>query len=136
MAITDAQRAKALQFAGDEGIERGANAGEWFAQDAFGGRSRAGAIHAGIILRGIEDIDSRVMDSFPAPNLSGEWADGLTAPELVSYAMDAAGVDEEAEAEAVNDLFADICDEYENAFSDAVVDKITDLAQSTLGIVA
>jgi 2-oxo-4-hydroxy-4-carboxy--5-ureidoimidazoline (OHCU) decarboxylase len=55
------------------------------------------------------------------PDLSGEWADTLTGPMLVSDAMEVAGIDE-ADPEA-DSLFADVTDAYEDAFYEALHDR-------------
>lgn len=132
MAITIEQADKACEYARAEGAERGRNAAEWYAQDTFGGRVTRGADAAARkVLQGIDDGDPEIWDTLPVPDLSGEWADLLNGSQLVSDAVEAAGIDEETED--VNSLFADVCDAYENAFHDSVVATIARYAKNTLG---
>lgn len=65
------------------GAEHGKTAAGWFTQYAFGGRhtgdSKAAAAE---ILRQLEDGDPAFWDSANVPDLSGQWADSLTARRL------------------------------------------------------
>jgi hypothetical protein len=88
------------------------------------------------ILAGIEAGDSAVTDTFPSADLSGQWADTLTGPQLVADAWHAAGVNED-QLDALRakgeDGFSEICDTYEAAFSQAVEDEIARVARETIG---
>ena len=69
------------------------------------------------ILAGIEDGDPEVMDSLPVPDLSGEWADRMTATELLDMV---GGTEDEA---------TDVFEAYEVAFSRAVTDEAESAAR-------
>lgn len=56
--------------------EYGKNMAEWWWQDSFGGRGRGTKEQAEAILTGIDDGDPAVLDSLPACDFSGQWADG------------------------------------------------------------
>ena len=84
--------------------------------------------NAAAILRGIEDGDPAVLDTFPFPDLSGQWADTLTGPQLVRDALEYAG--EDPDGDEAQDAFGDICDAYEAAFSAAVEDYIGSIARA------
>lgn len=133
---TEAAYDAAIDYARKLGAEHGRNAAEWWLQDTFGGRvsPRVERMAAGPILRGIEDGDPAILDTFPAPDLSGEWADTLTGPQLLADAFADADPDHPAD-EAMfwhADAFTDLCDAYESAFSDAVTDAIETAARAVL----
>lgn len=112
--------AKAIEYAKANGAADGAGAAGWYVQDTIGGRvSGDPAKAARYLLRGIENGDSAITDGFPFADLSGEWADSLTGPELVVAAL---GADDETPE--YSDWFSDICDAYEIAYSDAVANEI------------
>jgi hypothetical protein len=83
----------ALAYAAARGAGDGANAAGWYVQDTIGGRVSGDPTKAArYILRGIDDGDSAVTDGFPFADLSGQWADSLTGPQLVNDAWASAGV--------------------------------------------
>jgi hypothetical protein len=124
---------RALAYARTLGAEHGANAAEWYVQDTIGGRVSGDPVKAArYILRGIEDGDSAITDGFPFADLSGQWADTLTGPQLEADALDAAGVhDGDGLAEDM-EWFTDICDAYESAFSEATETAIATAARAIL----
>lgn len=65
----------------DQGRADGANAAEWWAQDAIGGRAATGDTErtARRIIAGMDDCDPEIYDGLPHADLSGEMADGETA---------------------------------------------------------
>lgn len=128
----------AIAYAAERGRLAGENAAGWWAQDTIGGRlSRAttAADNARRILRGIADGDPAVLDTLPAADLSGQWADTLTGPSLTADALRAAGLPEPSDdaltAERA-ELFTEVCDAYETAFSDAVESAIVDACKAIL----
>lgn len=131
-----AQLDKAIDYARKIGAEHGRNAAAWYAQDAFGGRVTRGADeNASRIIGGMEDGDPEVYDSLPQPDLSGQWADSLTGPELVNDALvatDEWDVDTAEYVERAQDWFSDICDAYEDAFREACEDEIERAARLAL----
>jgi hypothetical protein len=112
----------AIAFARDEGASDGKAAASWY----FDGNTDT-ATYANV-LRGIEDGDPAVTDTFPAPDLSGQWADGRTGPFLVKDAADAAHA-ATGHYPHTDEWFADICDAYETAFSEAVETEIARMAR-------
>ena len=106
---TNALETNAEAYARVTGDRDGDAAASWYTVNETNARA---------ILRGILDGDPAVLDTFPTADLSGQWADTLTGPELVRDALDYAGQD--PDGEAAEYAFSDICDAYETAFSDAV----------------
>jgi len=123
----------ALTYATERGRQDGTNAAGWYTMDTIGGRvSRAEDAQRGAraIIAGIEDGDPAVLDTFPAPDLSGERADSLTSSDLTRDAWAAAGIAPE-DQDGYEDA-TDICDAYETAFSDAVENEIARAAREVL----
>ncbi|MEV4575946.1 hypothetical protein AB0K16_22140 [Nonomuraea jabiensis] len=73
------------------------------------------------VLKGIEDGDPEVLDTFPTHGLSGEMADGFSARDLEI----ALGINPDDESED----FGDVCDAYEEAFNTAVETEIARVAR-------
>lgn len=67
--------------------------------------------------------------TLPAPDLSGEWADGYTPQRLY---VDCGGTMTRAQ-DYSNDIGAALCDAYEAAFSDAVETAVRAACESALG---
>lgn len=137
VSTNDAAYDAALAYARERGTDDGQNAAGWYVQETFGGHAYASADDAegaALILRGIEDGDPAVLDTFPFADLSGEWADTLTGPQLVSEAVSEVdlGEDDARKADRLNDWFTDVCDAYENAFSDAVSAEIERAAREVV----
>ena len=121
----------AIKYAAKRGRQDGTNAAGWYTMDTIGGRvSRAEDAQRGAraIIAGIEDGDPAVLDTFPAPDLSGERAD--SSSDLTRDAWAAAGIAPE-DQDGYEDA-TDICDAYETAFSDAVSDEIARAAREVL----
>ena len=79
------------------------------------------------ILQGIADGDPMVEDMIPRADLSGEWADTLTGPQLVAESISEAHEPDDPDHYA--DSFSEICRAYEQAFSDAAQDEIARAAR-------
>lgn len=125
---TDTAYDAAIKYAADLGSEHGRNAASWYVQDVT--RDDPARV-AGKLLRGIEDGDPAVLDGFSFADLSGEWADSLTGPQLVSDAWASAGHDPAVNVD-IAEGYSDICDAYETAFSSAVEDAIASAARAIL----
>lgn len=124
----------AIEYARTEGTRAGTAAASW----VFDGNTPEEAYTA--VLRGLDDGDPAVYDTLPYPDLSGEWADSLTGPQLVDDALSAAGVTVDDETGNPSrermDWFTDICDAYETAFNDAVEDEVRRVALYQTGSAA
>ena len=144
--MTDSYDA-AITYAADLGAEHGRNAAEWYLQDVFQPvHADAMPAQARRILRGIDDGDPAIQDTFPFPDLSGQWADSLTGPQLVADALTAAGLVHDGDAYSRPyghapgacpvcdswDAPGDIADAYETAFRDAVESAIADACRAVL----
>lgn len=142
--VAAAGHARAIAYAADRGRRDGTGAGEWFAQDAFGGRvTRGAAESAERILAGIADGDPAVTDGLPFADLSGETAGTLTGPALVDDARYAGGLQHsdrhDLYAETFRetcdacrftaDAFTDVCDAYESAYATAAAETVERLAR-------
>lgn len=129
---------RAIDYATKRGEEDGRNAAGWYVQDTIGGRASGDPVKAArYILRGIDNGDSAVTDGFPFADLSGEWADTLTGPQLVEDAI--VNVDDWTMTReawvaywAAREPFTPICDAYEVAFSTAAQDEIERAALAIL----
>ena len=145
--MTDSYDA-ALAYATERGRQDGTNAAGWYVQDTLGGSAYGPAgLAARNVLAGIEDGDPAVLDTFPSPDLSGQWADSLTGPQLVEDAWWRAGIGAgeshteryadyldklDAMRATDSDAFTDLCDAYETAYTDAVSDEIARAAREVL----
>jgi hypothetical protein len=129
--VGSADYQKAIVYAAERGTRDGENACDsqyW----PGGGRDTDGAQNARAwarkVLVTLETGDSGSVDFLPSADLSGEWADTLTGPELVSDAVWRAygGLwDDRPELEqSCADWFSDICAAYETAFDQAASDYL------------
>lgn len=103
----------AIERAENRGMQDGRAAGSWF----FDGNTED--ITFQIVLKGIEDGDPAVMDSFPSSPLSGEWADDLTPAQLF----------EDLDMSGEEDYADDVLRAFEDAFSSAAHDEIERVAR-------
>lgn len=118
------ESSKEERHAYDIGRRHGRNAADWAIQDLWGGRATRGEKeNAQRILKGIEEGDPEVMDAFKLPDLSGEWADGMTPQSL----YEAIGVSEE-EADG-DDSYSE---QYEQGVSDGFWGRLESSAKSFL----
>jgi hypothetical protein len=128
--MSDTAYDRAITYATDRGARDGRNAAEWYVQGTLAERVRDPRLTAAIILRGVEDGDPAVLDTFPYADLSGEWADTLTGPQLVEDAIVNAD-DWSMQRDAWRAYWAsmltadqDICDAYEEAYAAAAAAEI------------
>ena len=106
----------AIDYAAKLGTEHGKAAASW----SYDGNTPRTWYES--TLRMIEDGDPELYDRIPAPDLSGQWADRMTGPELYSDALEESDIEEDDDT--FDALFTEICDAYEAAFSQAIVDEI------------
>jgi len=134
--MSDTTYAAAVAYAADRGRSDGLAAASWYELPDGSHALRR-------IIDGIESGDPIVLDTFPSPDLSGQWADSLTGPALVCEALQAADAPHDgmpyghapgacATCDAW-DATGDICDAYETAYSDAVESDIGRRARYQLG---
>ena len=128
MAHTDAQYDAAIEYARKLGAEHGRNAATWYTIDSEDDARR--------VLAAIEDCD--LLDG-PRADLSGQYANTLTGPELVTEALYGSGVvafDDDGpmpyETDEYDSWFTDLCDAYELAFDNAAEDEIARAARAQL----
>jgi len=100
---------KAVKEAERLGKYHGENAAQWAAQDSWGGRVasiRQAEENARAFLRGIEEGDPMIMDSYCPPDLSGEWADSMTEADLLKAVFDGFDFDiiDTLEPEEIDDI--------------------------------
>ena len=108
-----------LERARKAGEEHGRAAGSWY----FDGNTSNETYAA--VLRGIEDGDPAVLDTFPSSPLSGECADSMTPTKL----CEELGLDAHAEATFNPEGFDELCSAYEGGFSQASQDEIVRVAR-------
>ncbi len=116
--------AAAIAYATAEGTANGRAAASWYFDGNTSDATRA------VVLRGIEDGDPAVLDTFPAPDLSGQWADSLTGPQLVADALAAGMAGNSGAYDPAGEWHDDIYDAYETAYSEAVEDAIGEAARN------
>lgn len=92
------------------GREHGESAATWF--------EIADVDAARRIVAGLTDGDPEILDSLPAADLSGQWADGYTPRQLLNEI--AVELDVWSVGQEMTDLWDDACSAYEFAFDDAV----------------
>ena len=131
----------ALENAKDNGFQAGQNAAAWMDQDMFGGRAKDSKAAAERFLKGIADGDPEILNIIPCSPLSGEWAGDRTAKDIV---CDALALDD-GEFECMTDvvcalemedefqsLFEQICNVYEERYSDAAQEALVKAAESAI----
>lgn len=112
------------------GAEHGRAAASWY----FDGNTTAATYAA--TLRGIEEGDPAVYDTFPGSPLSGEYADGMTPSRLAAELGLAApddGIAGSSEELAAAELADAVCTAYEEGYHDAVADAIAAAARAAIG---
>lgn len=119
---------RAIAYATERGRADGLAAASWYEVPTGSG------INLARLIKGIDDGDPAILDTFPTADLSGEWADSLTGPALVEAAIVNADDwtmtrDEWTAYWSVLEPFNDICDAYEIAFSDAAAAEIERVAR-------
>jgi hypothetical protein len=130
----------ALEKAKDAGHRAGADAGEWIAQDSFGGRTKDKDIvpNAKKFLAMHDEGDPALYDGLPCSPLSGEYAGDLLPKDLICDVLDlndssydalhdfAQAIDMEHSLESLKDQ---ICSSYEEEHSDAMMSRLVEIAQ-------
>jgi hypothetical protein len=112
------------------GVGHGANAAEWYAQDAFGGRcTRNHKESAARVLEMVEDGDPELWNSINLPNLSGEYADDLTPRTLAIRLCEEERIDHDSVAPEIED---EIASAYEDGVGTGFVDRLCVIAQSVV----
>jgi hypothetical protein len=110
--LRKADAAMSLETATTEAARLGADAGK-----AAASWYEIGADNAAAILRGIEDGDPAVLDTFPSAPISGEWAgDPLPRDIILEVGADVGQLTPEDED--------DILRAYEDAYYEAAADEI------------
>lgn len=98
---------RAIVRASELGSEHGRAAGTW----VIDGNTTHDACRA--LLDGIEDGDPAVYDALPSAPLSGEWADAYSVADLAT----------DTGIGADHDAWDDVCDAFEMAWHDAMVQQ-------------
>lgn len=98
----------AIRMAKRDGADAGRAAASWY----FDGNTKDETYAA--VLKGIEDGDPAILDTFPTPNLSGEWAGDATPQSLA----------EDYGIEGREDAIDAVCSAWEDAAWSAVQDEI------------
>jgi hypothetical protein len=101
------------------GAEHGQNAASWY----FDGNTTDETYRR--VLKGIEEGDPEILDTFPSSPLSGEWADDPTPTTLFRDL----GLDAHAEATFNPEAFDEVCSAYEDGFYEAVSHEIERVAR-------
>jgi hypothetical protein len=104
---------KVIEAAERLGRAHGGNAAQWYWD-----RTSPELDDFRKVLKGIEDGDPAILDTFTQPSLSGEYADGMT-PQALYYNVDAT-------KKQIQNSGSEICDAYETGFSAGYEDAITD----------
>lgn len=129
MAATIEMYDRAERYARDLGREHGTNAASW----VLGTHSTDTECRR--VLDGLDDGDPEILDLLPAPDLSGQWADTLTGPDLVNDAADYAGFETDDDGTPLgvtDDFFTAVCDAYEYAYTEAVEAEVYRVARYML----
>lgn len=114
------------------GREHGANFAHWVAQDTFGGRcTRDHKEKARAVLESIESCDYLHMD-IQLPNLSGEYADGMTPAKLLEDVLWYTDARRGMHVGDIADALDDICQAYEDGVTHGYEWQLSELAKSTL----
>jgi len=107
-----------------EGKKAGANAAEWEAMNLWGGRctdQKRGLKNAWAILDGLAILNP--------PNLSGEWADGLTPAQIEREAAEFLSLDPDTlSEEEMEEISVNSVDSWEEGSSDGFFQEIDRLA--------
>lgn len=125
MSITEKDWARLEDAARKLGAEHGKNAAGWY----FDGNTSADTYRA--VLAGIENGDPAVLDTFPAADFSGQWADGYSVGELWFDCGGPESPDVQSWGDVADEqeLQGELADIYSDAFSEAVSDEIGRVAR-------
>lgn len=122
---------KAMSLAKEMGYEAGKDFASWVQQDAFGGRVSCPKVARNNAQR-IIDMDEEGDPAFwpdCLPNLSGEWAGGMTPETLLEEVFSKVDSNLDLDSTDLSDYSDDICTEYENGVSDGYREEIVRLAR-------
>jgi hypothetical protein len=102
------------QCAEKQGERLGRNAASWYEADDWSA-----------VLKGVEDGDPAIYDTFPNPDLSGQWADEVNGTALVADCFPG-DPDRHCRLWAwiEDNCFTEACDAFEDAFRVACEDEI------------
>ncbi|CAB5238274.1 hypothetical protein UFOVP144_35 [uncultured Caudovirales phage] len=124
--IHPSDRAEIIAY--NRGTDAGINAADWAIQYAFGGRvssSKESYQNAKAIAKAIADGDPAFYNGIELPNLSGQWADGLTPDKLledIMWDLDDGDifryVDESICKEELNESIDELCSQWEMGVND------------------
>lgn len=76
--------------------------------------------------------DERQLDDLPSPNLSGEWADDITGPQLFAEILDAAGCEPLDGDDECAEWFTETLDAYSDAYRRAAEEHVMARAREVL----
>lgn len=123
---------KCLLVARNLGKEAGANCAEWVAQDTFGGRcTRDHKDKARACLKALDDCSESHIEVLP--NLSGEWADGMTPAKLLEDVKWHTDAERGEHTDEVDEVLDDLCQEWESGVWEGYEWKLSQLARDVLG---
>lgn len=115
----------ALATASDRAVERGTadgtDAAGWYVQEVV---RRDSAVS---VLRGIDDGDPMVLDTFPVLDLSGQWADGPSVSSVLAD-LDLDCLDPDS------DVAEEVVDAYRDAFDSAVHVEVERACRAVLDV--
>ena len=116
---------EAIEAARELGREDGVDAAAWFVQEFV---SEAAAHEAAErLLRGYEDGAPEIMEDVPAPDLSGQWADGRT-PRSLAHDVGC----NDGDLAFYEWLSDELANAYEDGFNGAVEQHIVNVCKSIL----
>ena len=129
-----------LERAKDAGHRDGTGAGEWIAQDYFGGRTKSKAIvpNAKNFLAMHEEGDPAIYDGLNLSPLAGEYAGDLLPKGLICDVLDLDdgswdALEDFAQdidlADSLDALKEQICSSYEDSYSNAMMSRLVEIAQ-------
>jgi hypothetical protein len=131
---------KAMAEAYEIGKRTGANSAEWYAQGTFNRYRNKDKEMAKNILTMLDDCDPKFWVSVELPDLSGQYADGLTPISLYSqlcfdFKIYTDFEEGEDEIEIDHWLVDGFCSQYEMGVSDGFENKIVEICQAHLDVI-
>jgi hypothetical protein len=122
----------AFNIAAELGEQHGRSAAEWWWQDNVTNQPASAANPVARIKELLDEGDPLLFDSLPAPDLSGQWADGWTPDSLFRYCFDRGRDPNPYHYQEEEQLQQELCDHYEQAFNSAVQDYVDGAAAREL----
>lgn len=118
----------ALRKARDLGNQHGRNAAGWWVQENLTKNNEARQA-ATLALKWDEDGDP-LLDTLPHVDLSGQWADEVTADDVLGECID---YDQEIHyGPEINEIESEVLNEYETAFESAARDECLSACRNEL----